>query len=168
MLFGKKNIDLKGLKEENPEAYNKVLEEAKVALGLKDSEELEAANRKIAEISAKSEKDSKNAKITLYGEKLKVPEAAKEAIEKDMSFADALVYMTDKHIEDAKDIEESFNDTAANSAGTNIDDETDEDASPKSFSEAILFISKRDGITKEKASKKAQEEYPDLFKKNYE
>lgn len=169
MLFSKnKSVDLTKLKEENPDAYNALIDDVKAAINHEESVELTEANKKIEELTQQKERDALNTKITEYGKSLKVEETAKEAIEKKMSFDDALKLMIDAHTKNAEDIAASFEETASKAAGANLDDEDKELSEPKSFIEAIRIIAARDGITKAEAAQKAKIEYKDLFDKNYE
>lgn len=171
MIFSKssKSVDLNKLKEENPDAFTKLIDDVKVELGAQESHELVNAKKTIEELTTKTERKEVDAKITLYGEKLKVKEEVMNKINKEnLTFEAALVKMVDSHIKNIKDFTESFDDTASNIAGATGASEDDSEFEPKTFAEVIIHIAERDGITKAKAAEKGKIEFKEVFNSQYE
>jgi len=161
MMFSKTKLDLKKIKEEDPEAYQELVSEAENNLDKKESVALKEARERIAAFEVKEKRKEIDAKIEKYGVDLNVPEIAKEAIENGLEFSDALVKIIDAHIENQTNLEDSFDETAPAQAGVN--NETEDEEAPKSMVEAIRMIAERDGITKAEAAKKAMKEFPNLI-----
>ena len=166
MMFSKKTaIDLNKLKEEDPDAYNALMNDAKANVEHDENTELAQYKNELAQYKNKEARIKIDAQITSYGEKLKVPEVAKKAIKDELDFEAALKCMIDENIKNVKDIKTSFDDTASIAAGEDLEEGNEDE--PKTFHEAMNMIAERDKSTKAVASKKAQKEFPKLFAKKY-
>lgn len=166
MLFSKKAIDLKKLKEEDPDAYDTLVAEATVFVEHEESKELNKLKEENIKLRAeKASNDLKNL-IMDYGIKLDVVDVAEKAIKEGSDFNNALKNMVDTHIINEENIKNSFDNTASDGAGVSPEGENEDE--PKDFAEAIEIISKRDNITKKEAAVKAKKEFSNLFKKIYE
>ena len=169
MLFSKnKKVNLEALKTESPEVYDELMADIKKAIGFEQSAELEAAQKTIVELTQKTERETEDAKIIEYGKSLKVEEVMNQAIKDKVSFDVALIKMVDAHLKNIKDFVASFEDTASEAAGANLDDDDKTETEPKTFVEAMRFIANRDKITKAEAAEKAKKEFKTLFDEQYE
>jgi len=165
MLFKKNKINLEEMQTSDPEGYTALMEAAKGAVEVEQSEELTQAKARIKELEDKDARAQVDAQITEYGNALKVPDAAKKAIEDGVDFNTALKAMVDDHIKNVKDIEESFEETTPDIAGESLEEGNDDD--PKTFGEAINMIAERDKCSKADASQKAKKEFPKLLEKRW-
>lgn len=153
LLFNKNEVtSLEDLKEKNEEMYNSLLEEARGS----DNQGIDKLKAELAEAKQALADKEEVEKISQYAEKLEV-EAPKEK----MSFSDALLMMVDASVEKRQSVQDSFEKTASNDAGS-APDNGDEDA-PKTLVEAMNMIADRDGITKTEAMEKVKIEFKELF-----
>jgi len=174
MLFGKNKVSLEQMREEDPKAYNELMDKFKSKADEDIKAELEAANKAlesatntIGELEAKAERKQIDDKIIEFGSKLGVDKEAKVCIEKEMSFVDALESMVNSHADHLKKVADSFDDTASEPVG----DDGGEDVTsqePENFGEAIVAIKKRDDCSAEEAAEKAKVEYKELFDAQYD
>ena len=167
MIFAKKEISLDELKEKDPEAFNKIMEQARASVSVGTSNELAEARAKIEELTKAKEREAINANIRKYGVSLGVMEVAEQCITKELSFSDALVLLADANIEYVKKVADSFEVTASAAAG--ITPESDVTTNePSTFGEAIVLIKKRDNIPANEAAEKAKVEFKELFDSIYD
>ena len=167
MIFSK-NTKLKEVKEKDPEAYGKLLEEAtevvaenndpKVSSLEKENSSLERENY---ELKDKLNRKEINDNISSYGDKLGVSEIADQCVKDEKSFDKSLKLMIDEHLKDESNVEKSFDKTASAQAGTGSTDNEEEEG-PKDFSSAMSFIKTRDKCTATEAKEKAEKEFPGL------
>lgn len=166
MFSNKKAINLKKVQEDDPDAYTALMNDAKAAVEHDENTELTQAQTELAQYKNKEARIGIDTQITDYGKKLKVEDTAAEAIKAELSFEDALLKMVNYHVENVKDIEESFNETSSVAAGEDLKDGNEDE--PKTFYGAMHMIMERDKITATEASNKAQKEFPKLFAKRME
>ena len=104
--------------------------------------------------------------ITRYATKLNTVEIGEACIKDGSTFEVSLLQMVDSHLETKEDMEDSFEETAAETGGVNHED-GDQDGEPKNFGEAIMAIKKRENCTAKEAAEMAKVEYRSLLSKNY-
>jgi len=106
-------------------------------------------------------------KILAYGEKLNVKDLAESMISDNSveNFESALIKLVDASIEKQENLEESFEETSSATVGVSSDKE--EELEFSSINDAINGIAKRDGISKTDALEVVKNEFPELFKKQY-
>ena len=173
-LFFKKNEvkNLIDLKAGHEGLYEELMEEARGSLNQSSTDEVDTRSKREIELEVQvgalellASNKVEDEKIVAYAIKLGVEVPKVEEGSERMSFDDALVMMVDTSTKKEENVEDAFEATASNAAGTSL--EQGDESAPSTFVGAMRMIAERDKCSMTIARTKASKEFEELFNKQY-
>ena len=163
-MFKKDTIkSLSDLQTADAEMYSALMAEAKSG----SDELIQSLQSKLAVFEAQTAKQAEQSKIKSFAAKLGLEDLGDELVNKETPYNEACEALLNGYEPEAEtdDVQE-FLESSAAAVGLDSTKDGDE-VTPKTFAEAINYVSERDKCTKVEASKKAKVEFKELFNNLY-